>query len=115
METIQIDDHEQQIAKLCHALGHPLRVGIVKYIAGHPGCICNDIVLRTDRAQSTISEHLRVLINAGLVACEHDGQTSVYSLKAEALRLLSSGLEKISVQKSAPKQSNRLIKPHYLK
>ncbi len=59
METIRIDDHEQQIAKLCHALGHPLRVGIVKYIAGHPGCICNDIVLRTDRAQSTISEHQR--------------------------------------------------------
>jgi ArsR family transcriptional regulator, arsenate/arsenite/antimonite-responsive transcriptional repressor len=115
METIRIDDHEQQIAKLCHALAHPLRVGIVKYISGHPGCICNDIVLRTNRAQSTISEHLRVLINAGLVECEHDGQASVYRLNAEAIRLLSSGLEIISGQTSNNKPENGQIKVVNLK
>lgn len=102
METIQIDDPEQQIAKLCHALGHPLRVGIVKYIAMHPGCICNDIVLRTNRAQSTISGHLRVLIDAGLVLCEHDGQASVYNLAADALLVLSIGLEALTSQKVKP-------------
>ena len=107
METIRIDDPEQRIAKLCHALAHPLRVGIVKYIAAHPGCICNDIVLRTDRAQSTVSEHLRVLINAGLVDCEHDGQTSVYCLNPAALKLLSAELESISEQRSNAKPQNR--------
>ncbi|MBA3470539.1 MAG: winged helix-turn-helix transcriptional regulator [Herpetosiphonaceae bacterium] len=113
METIRIDDHEQQIAKLCHALGHPLRVGIVKYIAGHPGCICNDIVLRTDRAQSTISEHLRVLINAGLIECQHDGQASAYYIHSEALQVLSRGLEAIRAQQASPKSPNEQSKHHF--
>jgi ArsR family transcriptional regulator len=96
MEMIEPEEHEELIARLCHALGHPLRVGIVRYIATHPRCICNDIVLRTNRAQSTISEHLRVLVHAGLVECEADGQATTYWLATEALRLLGLSLERIS-------------------
>ena len=55
MELIQIDRQTERIARLCHALANPLRVAIVRYIASYPRCICNDIVVRTDRAQSTIS------------------------------------------------------------
>ena len=104
MEMIDPGEYEGQIAKLCHALGHPLRVGIVRYIAANPRCICNEIVLRTNRAQSTVSEHLRVLIQAGLVKCEAEGQATLYWLAPEALRLLNIGLEKLSRPTVAGKQ-----------
>ncbi len=102
MELIQIDRQTERIARLCHALANPLRVAIVRYIASYPRCICNDIVVRTDRAQSTISQHLRVLIQAGLIETEQEGQTSVYWLAEEALKILNHGLEALSRPKPKP-------------
>ncbi|WP_110513795.1 ArsR/SmtB family transcription factor [Herpetosiphon llansteffanensis] len=95
METIHADAALTQLASLCHALGHPLRLGIVRYIAHHPRCICNDIVQRTNRAQSTISEHLRVLVQAGVVESEHEGQATVYWLAPQTLRLLEQEVEQL--------------------
>ncbi len=78
MQPIEVGPSEVQIAIFCRALSNPLRVGILRFIAAHPGCIGNDIVQRTDRAQSTISGHLQVLVHAGLIECEADGQASAY-------------------------------------
>ena len=95
MDLIEPSDREQQIARMCHALGHPLRLSIMRFVAAHPGCICNEIVLRTNRAQSTISGHLRVLINAGLIEWEHEGQASAYWVAPAALTILQAALDRI--------------------
>lgn len=95
MEQIAPGEREEQVAQMCHALGHPLRVSILHFIAVHPGCICNEIVVRTNRAQSTISGHLRVLINAGLVEWEHEGQASAYWVAPTALMVLQGALDRI--------------------
>lgn len=99
MDLIQPSDDERRIAAMCRALSHPLRVGIVRFVAAHPGSICNQIVLRTNRAQSTISEHLRILVAAGLLECEHEGQVSAYWLAPEALELLRNALADISLRR----------------
>ena len=96
MQSIQLGQTEEQLAALCRALSHPLRVGILRYIVAHPGAICNDIVVRTDRAQSTISGHLRVLTNAGLLECEADGQASSYWVAPDALQILLQAVETLN-------------------
>ena len=92
MELIQSTPAEQQLALIFRALGHPLRLSIVRYIAAHPRCICNDIVVRTERAQSTISQHLRVLVQANIVKTDADGQTSVFWLAPHTLELVGQAL-----------------------
>lgn len=96
MDSIEPGERERQLALMCHALGHPLRISIMRFVAAHPGCICNEIVLRTDRAQSTISGHLRVLINAGLLEWEHEGQASAYWVAPGALAALQAALNRMA-------------------
>jgi DNA-binding transcriptional ArsR family regulator len=55
---VSADDVE--ISRLCKALGHPVRVRILRYLAAHEGCVCGDLVDVVGLAQSTVSEHLRI-------------------------------------------------------
>ena len=70
------------------ALGNPIRFGIVKYLAERRACICGEIVAATPLAQSTVSQHLKVLKDAGLVAGEIEGPATCYGLDAEGLAWL---------------------------
>ncbi|GIV98322.1 MAG: transcriptional regulator [Herpetosiphonaceae bacterium] len=92
MELITLDQDEERLAAMLKALGHPLRLGIVRFVATHPGCICNEIVIRTKRAQSTISQHLHILQSAGLIEAIHDGNTTSYYLDRQALSWLQKAL-----------------------
>lgn len=57
-----------RLARLCKALGHPARVLILRHLMTRPsGCTCGEIVAQLPLAQSTVSQHLRVLAAAGLV------------------------------------------------
>jgi len=51
----------QQIALIAKALAHPARVRIIEFLRSRPGCIGGDIVEDIGLAQSTVSEHLRIL------------------------------------------------------
>lgn len=78
------DHHEDlRISTVCKALGNPLRLQIVRYIQQHPGCIGNQILLNlpgANRAQSTLSQHLKILRDAGVIDAEPDGPATTYSL-----------------------------------
>jgi ArsR family transcriptional regulator, arsenate/arsenite/antimonite-responsive transcriptional repressor len=80
------DDH---IAELAKALAHPARLRILRLLLATPGCIGGDIVDAIGLAQSTVSEHLRILKTAGVVRGEIDGPRVCYALNPDALRTLS--------------------------
>lgn len=70
---------------MCKALGHPARVRIVRLLLSVETCVCGDIVDTLPLAQSTVSQHLKVLKDAGLVIGTIDGPRTCYGLDREAL------------------------------
>lgn len=56
---------EERLTQMMKALGHPARMQIVRYLSENPGCITGDIVDALPLAQATVSQHLKVLREAG--------------------------------------------------
>jgi len=75
------------------ALGNPVRFRIVEFLASNPTCITNDIVKNTPLAQSTVSQHLKVLREAGLIQGEIEGPATCYCLNPEGLKWLKEHFE----------------------
>ena len=71
---------EQDLAVFANALSHPARIAILKLLAEQQECICGKIVELLPLAQSTISQHLKELKNAGLIKGTIDGPRSCYCL-----------------------------------
>lgn len=81
-------DGEREAA-LAKALAHPARIRILRLLQRTPGCIGGEIVEAVGLAQSTVSEHLRILKAAGVIAGEINGPRVCYALAPEALAPLS--------------------------
>lgn len=75
---------EQRLAELAKALGHPARIAILRTLAGR-SCICGEIVDELPLAQSTVSQHLKVLKSAGWILGTLDGPRTCYSLNPQAV------------------------------
>jgi DNA-binding transcriptional ArsR family regulator len=75
-------------AKLA-ALAHPTRIDILRHLGAAQSCCCKDVVERFDLAQSTVSQHLKILVDAGLVRFAPDKQRSRYQIDRAALAGLS--------------------------
>jgi DNA-binding transcriptional ArsR family regulator len=76
----------EELARLCKALAHPVRIHIVQYLMKlDAACLCGDIVNILPLAQSTVSQHLKVLKEAGLIAGEIDGPRTCYYLNRKKL------------------------------
>lgn len=75
---------EQELAAFAKAISHPARIAILKVLAGKEGCICGEIVDVLPLAQSTVSQHLKELKNAGLIDGETDGPRSCYCINWKA-------------------------------
>lgn len=75
---------EERAAMLFRALGNPARVRIVTTLAAQNACVTGDFVELLPLAQSTISQHLKVLKEAGIVRGDIDGEPC-YCLDPEAL------------------------------
>ena len=84
--------YESRITEQLAALAHPARMEILRHLASADGCACGEVVRSLPLAQSTVSQHLRVLSEAGLVTCERDGQRSIYALDRDAMRRVSQEL-----------------------
>ena len=79
---------DEALAALSKALGNPARVQIMRLLIRREACICGDIVDELPLAQSTVSQHLKVLKEAGLVKGEIDGPRVCYCVEPRALRRL---------------------------
>ncbi len=77
------------IAVKLAALSHPARIEILQHLAGVDACCCKDVVQRFDLAQSTVSQHLKVLVDAGLVRLTPERRRSRYEVDRKALEALS--------------------------
>ena len=75
-----------ELAELCKAVGHPIRVQILRLIARKETCICGEIVDEMPLAQSTVSQHLKVLKEAGLIRGEIEGTATCYCIEPKAVR-----------------------------
>lgn len=81
-------DAENDLGTLCKALSHPARVRLLQILIQKGTCISGDLADELPLAASTVSEHLRVLKNAGLVAGTVDGPRRCYCVNKGALRYL---------------------------
>src|SRR5512140_495825 len=79
-----------RLAKMLKALGNPIRFQIVETLAERQMCITAEIVETTPLAQSTVSQHLKVLKEAGLIRGEIEGPRVCYCIEARTLRRLKS-------------------------
>ncbi len=73
---------------MAKALAHPIRVQIVRILARTDGCVCGDLVEQLPVAQSTVSQHLKILKDAGLIQGTIDGPRVCYCIDPEGLRRL---------------------------
>jgi ArsR family transcriptional regulator len=79
---------DEELGLLCKALAHPVRVKIVRLLQRKNACVCGDIVDELPLAQSTVSQHLKVLKEVGLIRGEVDGPRVCYCIEPRALRRL---------------------------
>src|SRR5699024_970563 len=83
------ESSQKRAARLMKALGHPARIPIIELLADRDTCICGDITDELPLAQSTVSQHLKALKDAGLIKGEVDGVRTCYCLDEEGVEELS--------------------------
>lgn len=88
LRPVEGKEADEELAALAKAIGHPARVQIIRILVRKTTCICGDIVDEIPLAQSTVSQHLKVLKEAGLIRGEVDGLRVCYCIEPRALRRL---------------------------
>ena len=83
-----LSDIDHEIAGYAKALGHPARVAILRLLIECGDCMCGNIVSRIPLAQATVSQHLKVLKDAGLIRGEIDPPRVCYCVNPEAVKQL---------------------------
>ena len=95
MEPRTIKPLDVETARLAKALGHPARVAIVRMLVQRGECVCGTIVEGMPLSQATVSQHLKVLKEAGLVRGEIDGPRVCYCINPEAVKRFKNLLEQL--------------------
>jgi DNA-binding transcriptional ArsR family regulator len=98
-KTEEFTKTQNEVASLAKALGHPARIAILQYLAQQKSCVCGDIVNELPLSQSTVSQHLKELKNAGLIKGEIEGPSVCYCIEPKAVlkarKLLSDLLQNV--------------------
>ena len=79
-KTEEFTVKDNKIAKYAKALAHPARVAILQVLIKKQSCICGDIVEELPLSQSTVSQHLKELKDAGLIKGDIDGVKVCYCI-----------------------------------
>ena len=88
LRPVEGPEADEELAALTKAVGHPARVQILRLLSRRATCVCGDIVSELPLAQSTVSQHLKVLKDAGLIDGEIDGPRVCYCINPKVLRRL---------------------------
>jgi len=83
--------HDDEFADVMRALGHPVRLSILRILAekAQHNCCCTDVTECLPLAQSTVSQHIKVLLDAGLVERRAVGTRNCYTVSTERLEALN--------------------------
>jgi ArsR family transcriptional regulator len=79
---------DEEVAKLAWAVAHPARVRLLRILIARDACVCGELVDQMELAQSTVSQHLKILKEAGLVQGEVDGPKVCYCVNTAGLARL---------------------------
>ena len=85
---LKADPTAEDFAKLAWAIAHPARVQILRLLIGREACVCGEIVDQLPLAQSTVSQHLKILKESGLIQGEVDGPKVCYCINPKRLKQL---------------------------
>ena len=108
MNNIADDD----LANVLRALGHPVRLSILRILATQKqDCCCTDVTQCLPLAQSTVSQHIKVLLDAGLVERQPRGTRNCYSLRADRLAALGTACSGLFAGLSADLLSRAVKEP----
>lgn len=105
------DLSNEQLAAIAKALAHPARMQIIRLLLSKTSCIGGEITNEVGLAQSTVSEHLRILKAAGVVAGEIEHPRVCYSLNLNSLLPLLSLLQHVSDKANAVAGTDGLCYP----
>lgn len=83
-------DEDNRLAKYAKALAHPARVAILKLLLKKQACICGDIVDEIPLSQSTVSQHLKELKQAGLITGDIEGVKVCYCVDEQEWKIAQS-------------------------
>jgi ArsR family transcriptional regulator, arsenate/arsenite/antimonite-responsive transcriptional repressor len=100
--TLATDADDERLAALAKALAHPARLKILLLLARTPGCIGGEIVQAVGLAQSTVSEHLRILKAAGVIEGQIDPPRVCYALAPGALAPLAALISALDAASADP-------------
>ena len=89
------DDSDRKLAEWMRALAHPARLAILRTLAARGTCVCGEVVEVMPLAQATVSQHLKILNEAGLIQGRIDGRNSCYCLDPAALAALRSEFDQL--------------------
>ena len=93
-----ISETDRELATLAKALGHPVRVAILRLLRRRGSCICGDIVDELPVAQATVSQHLKVLKETGFITGEIDGPRVCYYEDPRALTRIKKLLDELPAE-----------------
>ncbi len=79
-KTAEYTKAQNDLAVLTKALGHPARIAILQFLIRTKACVCGDIVDELPLSQSTVSQHLKELKNAGLIKGDIEGPSVCYCI-----------------------------------
>ena len=85
---LKADPTAEDFSKLAWAIAHPARIQIVRLLISREACVCGEIVDQLPLAQSTVSQHLKILKESGLVQGEVDGPKVCYCINPKRLEQL---------------------------
>lgn len=89
-----LSENELRLAQMLKALGNPIRFRMMHFLSENRMCITGDLVAFTSLAQSTVSQHLKVLREAGLIEGEIEGPATCYCVSADGLRFLKAEISR---------------------
>jgi DNA-binding transcriptional ArsR family regulator len=91
-KSFEFSIKENRLAKYGKALSHPARIAILKLLAQKQTCVCGDIVDELPLSQSTVSQHLKELKEAGLIKGEIEGARVCYCIDEKEWRVAQTWL-----------------------
>jgi ArsR family transcriptional regulator len=92
-KTMVLTRQQQRLAKMLKALGNPIRFQIMETLAARQFCMTYEIVESIPLAQSTVSQHLKVLREAGLIQGEIEGPATCYCIDPDGVQWLKEQIE----------------------
>lgn len=96
LELIAETMNTAEVAKISKALADPTRLQIFEEIAAHPDIYCGEIIEKYELSPGTISHHLKILLEAGLIECRREGQFVHNRALAQTMREYTRALNRLA-------------------